>query len=216
MASDHGSPSRAWLFVVPAVVVVAVLLALVAGRSGSSDGGDGPTAAGTAPMGTAPVPVDVRAEGAPSATSVAELVTSSDVVVQGRVVAVERGRAIGTTSKGIVTRLVQLRVDRVLAGDAGIVGADGSLIVEEEGWLPDGRPVRVNGVEPTREGDAGVWFLVKGRSEEFPYTAVVGEQGRYLLDPSDPSKFATTPSTDSLVRSVEAAGPAALAAQVAG
>lgn len=165
----------------------------------------------------APVaPVELQADTGPRAATVDDLVRASDVVVEGTVVATQRGRAVGTARQGIVTRLVEVRVDRVLAGDVGVVGTDGSVIVEEEGWLADGRPVRVNGVEPSAVGDRGVYFLVRGTGEEFPYTAVVSDQGRYLLDPADPTRVRPSGSADPLVRRIEAEGVSALVPEVAG
>jgi hypothetical protein len=213
-----------WL-VVP--LVVAVVVAVLAGRSDSP----GPSTAATpgaarvnapagttagAPQGVDGPPVDVRADAGPPAASLDALVAASDVVVRGRVVAVERGRTIGTSTQGIVTRLVRVQVDDLLAGDRSVVGADGVVVVEEEGWLPDGRAVRVNGVEPTAIDDAGVWFLVQGRSEEFPYTALVSEQGRFFTDPADPTRFVVSGADDALVRSIEALGPDALGTELAG
>ena len=211
------SARRRWLWaslVVP--VVAAVALALWSGRDdpgaveSGSEFGSVATSAPTVP------PVDLRADTGARAEDVAALVRASDVVVEGTVVAVQRGRAIGSAQQGIVTRFVELRVSRVLTGDAGVVGADGSVIVEEEGWLPDGRPVRVNGVEPSAVGDRGVYFLVQGASEEFPYTAVVSDQGRFLVDPAAPDRFRASGSTDPLVRAVEDGGVAVLVAEVAG
>lgn len=38
---------------------------------------------------------------------------------------------------------------------------DGALLVEEEGWLADGKPLVVDGAAPSTQGDVGIWFLVE-------------------------------------------------------
>ena len=56
----------------------------------------------------------------------------------------------------------------------------GTVLVEEEGWLPDGTPIAVNGLAPSTVGDRGVWFLDQVSNGEHPSFVVINEQGRYL------------------------------------
>ena len=65
-----------------------------------------------------------------------------------------------------------------MGGEADVAVAPGTpLIVEQESTLLDGTPVVVNGLDPLRPGDGGFFFLVEGEGDEFPYTALVGDQG---------------------------------------
>jgi hypothetical protein len=54
--------------------------------------------------------------------------------------------------------------------------------VEEEGWLADGTPLVVDGVDPSAVGDDGIWFLVDVEEPDGPRSVVVSAQGRYLVD----------------------------------
>ena len=79
------------------------------------------------------------------------------------------------------------------------------MLVEEEGWLDDGRALAVDGAAPTRTGDAGFWFLVEVDDPDLPVFTTVGAAGRYLVDrtagwrapttttPSSPSSPPETP-----------------------
>ena len=173
VAGRAARTARPWRWVGPAVAVLVAVGAgaAVAGRDGGA-GGDAERAREDEP---APVAVD---SDAPRFRSLDELVAASDVVVRGEVVATERGRPFGEPGgTTIVSRLVTLRVDDVLAGAAP---ADGAVLVEEEGWLDDGRPLVVDGVPPSADGDAGIWFLAAGGDPDLPTYLVVGAQGRYL------------------------------------
>ena len=75
---------------------------------------------------------------------------------------------------GFRTRLVELSVERTLAGESPT-----PLVVEEPAELLDGTPLVVDGMIPLEAGDRAVWFLVAGGSDEQPYHAVVNAQGRY-------------------------------------
>jgi hypothetical protein len=145
----------------PVVLVVGVVLGAVWWlRSGTDD--------------SVPEPVSIEATG-PSFATLDELVAASDVVVLGVVSDVDDGRSVTDPTDptaGIRTQLAAVEVDDVLAG-----GHDGPLVVEQEAELLDGTPVRVNGVDPLRVGDRGYLFLIRGDSDEFPYTAFVNEQG---------------------------------------
>jgi hypothetical protein len=94
----------------------------------------------------APEPLAVAATSVYDFATLDELVAASDVIVVGAVVAVDEGRLVGDPAAGaVVSRVATVRVESVLAGEA----ADGVIadvvIVEEEGWLPDGTPLIVNG-----------------------------------------------------------------------
>lgn len=140
----------------------------------------------------APVePVDVSASG-PRFADLSDLVAGSDLVVVGTVVAVDHGRTITDPSDpdaGLRTQLAQVAVSEVLVGEQG-----GTVIVEQEATLLDGQPVTVNGVSPLVAGDEGLMLLIRGTSDEFPYTAFVNEQGWVPIedgiiapiDPEDP------------------------------
>jgi hypothetical protein len=199
-----------WRWLGPAV---AVLVALgtgvaVAGRSGDGGAGDGPQPVRSGE----PAPVAVGSD-APRFRSLDELVAASDVVVRGEVVATERGRPFGEPGgTTIVSRLVTLRVDTVLAGTAP--GGD-AVLVEDEGWLEDGAPLVVDGVPPTAEGDAGVWFLAAGGDPDVPAYLAVGPQGRYLADADADSDGLRPAAADPLAAELAALGEDGLAAAVA-
>lgn len=128
-----------------------------------------------------------------------ELVAAADVVVEGTVTAVDEGRTISDPTDpatGIVTQLAQLEVDGTFHGQA-----PATLLVEQEAALLDGTPITVNGVAPLEVGDRAVFVLVAGTSEEFPYTALVSEQGLFHLD-GDPET-----GNDETVRAADADGP---------
>ena len=116
----------------------------------------------------------------PEFSSIGDMAARSDLIVEGTVVAVDDGRRItdpADPTAGVVTRLYELQVVEVYQGDAGDF-----VLVEQEDALLDGTPIVVNGLSPHAVGDVGFWFLVVGDSEEFPFTAVVNQQGRLLVD----------------------------------
>lgn len=118
--------------------------------------------------------VPIEAVG-PRFGSIAELVDASDLIVHGTVTEVDDGRTItdpADPAAGITTQLAHVQVDLVLVGQH-----DGPLIVEQEAALLDGTPVVVNGVAPLDVGDVGYLFLIAGDTDDFPYTALVDEQG---------------------------------------
>lgn len=67
----------------------------------------------------APTGGSVEASQVESAATLAELVTSADAVVRGRVVAVEAGRAFGSPSYTLHYAAASIRVDELLAGAVG-------------------------------------------------------------------------------------------------
>jgi hypothetical protein len=189
--------------------IVAAVVAVVAGlvvAGGDDAGAPAPAPAAEAEASAEPVAV---ASNAPRAATLEELVAASDVVVRGRVAETRRGRRFGEPGgRTIVSRLVTLRVDAVLAGARPSAGA---VLVEEEGWLDDGSPLVVDGLSPTEEGDSGIWFLSAGGDPDVPAYVVVGPQGRYL---TDGGRLAGAAGDDPLVSELSALGPDGLAEAV--
>ena len=123
-----------------------------------------------------------------------ELVAATDLVVSGRVVAVEPGRTFGAVDdegnaggNAIRSNVVTVEVrDVIAAGSAVAPPAAGTVVlVEEEATLLDGTPIAVDGARATKVGDAGIWFLSASTDPEFPGFTVVNSQGRYLLADAD-------------------------------
>lgn len=143
-----------------------------------------------------------------------ELVDASDLVVVGQVIATEPGRLVGDPrSGGVVSRLVTLHVEDVLWDPQRSAAA--TVVIEEEGWLPDGTAMLVNGLAASRSGYRGVWFLDRIDGETMTYL-VTNEQGRYLdagsgsagADRTDPLiEQLERRSVDELARSVLAVHP---------
>lgn len=126
-----------------------------------------------------PETVAIEAAG-PTFGTLGELVAASDLVVLAEVVGIADGRTItdpADPTAGIRTRLVTVEVVQALVGEPPPV-----LVIEEEAALLDGTPIVVNGVEPSRRADRGVYFLVAGADPDAPYHALVNEQARYLID----------------------------------
>jgi hypothetical protein len=166
---DSSRPRVRWRLLGP---VVAVLVAVGVAVALTQPAPDEPPA-------PARPPVAVTSD-APRVATLEELASSADLVVRAEVVATERGRVFGEPGGGAVeSRLVTLAVDDVLTGAAS-TGA--SLLVEEEGWLEDGTPLIVDGAEPSRVGDDGIWFLDAVGTVDEPVYVVVSAQGRFLVD----------------------------------
>ena len=98
----------------------------------------------------------------------------------GRVHSVQRGRVVANAdgSARLVTRFVELDVCRLLAG----AFRGDTLAVEEEGWLPDGRVLLVNGELPSSPDDVGVWFLNVSRQPDGAVFSTLGVFGRILVE----------------------------------
>jgi hypothetical protein len=134
---------------------------------------------GTSSEPSEPASVAVSSD-APRVDTLQELVAASDWVVRGEVVRVGRGRVFGEPGGAVIqSRVLMLRVDEVLTGPATEAG---TRLVEEEGWLADGTPLVVDGVDPSAVGDDGIWFLVDVEEPDGPRSVVVSAQGRYLVD----------------------------------
>jgi hypothetical protein len=199
---------RRWWFalaLLPLLALVGAVLSVT--RDDASVPAPGPTIpqagldAGTA--------VVVSSAGEVRYPDLGSLVAASDAVVIARVSATERGRLLAdepSGTGGIVTRLVRLEVEEVLAG----VDPGAEITLEEPGWLIDGAPVAVDGVAGSAPGDLGVWFVVRGDDETFPYWAVVNAQGRYLVDPVDETRLVDVPVADPVVDDLETEDPVIL------
>jgi hypothetical protein len=186
------------------VVVLAVGAAVLTG--GDEDG---------SPRSTTTLPGEEQVEvesDAPRMASLDELVASSDLVVTGEVAGTERGRTFGQPGgTTIESRLVTLTVDEVLAGSAPRAG---TVLVEEEGWLDDGRALVVDGARPSEAGDRGVWFLVEVDDPDLPVYTVVSAEGRYLVGPD--GTLAGADNDDPLIADVESLGVDGLVSAISG
>lgn len=164
-----------------------------------------PTAGQSAPSGSslpAPVaatPVEVTAESVYRFATIDEMARASDLVVVGEVVAVERGRLVGDPDHGgVISRVVTIEIADLVRDPSG-TGAT-TVLVEEEGWLPDGSPLVVNGVAPTAIGDVGLWFLDEVPTGDAVTYVVINSQGRFL---DDGEAVRGGDPTDELVRTSE-------------
>ena len=135
------------------------------------------------------------------------MVHSADLVVRARVEASSRGRVVGTGDAAVLSRVVTLRVEEVLAGSA----PSPTVLVEEEGWLPDGTPIEVNGLARSHEGMEAIWFLDRLPEGDLPGYLVINHQGRYVIDGGH---LEGADHDDSLIRRLEGLDPTELATQV--
>ena len=162
-SADNGlMPSRRITAIALVVPIVAAIGVAVATLTGDDE----------------PAPTELTSDG-PRFDSLEELVAASDVAVVGTVAGVADGRLLTAPDRpdaGLRTRLVELTVERTLAGEPPT-----PLVVEEPAELLDGTPVVVDGMAPLDVGDRAVWFLVAGGSDDQPYHAVVNGQGRYEI-----------------------------------
>ena len=183
-------PRPATLLVVGATLAVAALFTVW--RASDAD----------EPAPPAAQPTEVSSD-APRFDTVEEMVAASDAVVLAEVVSEADGRTItdpADPDEGVRTRLLELEVVEVLSG-----AVPRPLVLEEEATLLDGTPVEVDGVAPAAPGDRGVFFLVAGGSETDPHHALVGPQGRFLVDGDDLVASTSSPLGDTWVA---AGGPA--------
>jgi hypothetical protein len=182
-SSPRTSLRPSWRWAGPVLAIgIAVAVGLWAARGTGEPAVD---TAATAP----PVTVVIDASSPTVAPSLTELTAASDLVVRGTVVSTAQGRLVGggdpadPAGSAVLSRVATVRVDEVLggAGPAPAIGA--TILVEEEGWLTDGRVISVNGAPPTATGDEVVWFLQSVQDAELTGFVGVGTQGRFLLRP---------------------------------
>lgn len=149
-------------------------------------------------------PVDLSVA-EPPAARLAALLDRTDLAVVARVVAVTPGRGISDPAnpdRAVRTQLAQLTVDEVTVGPP-----TRRLVLEEVAALADGTPVTIEHVAPSRVGDAGLYLLVRGYDDR---VALVGPQGRYLLDPDDPDRLLSPLPVDPLATRLAELGPRGL------
>ncbi len=145
----------------------------------------------------------------PAFTALEDLAAASDLVAVGTIGSVASGRTItdpANPDAGIRTTLYTLRVETVLAGQAS-----GTITIEHETALLDGTPITVDGAEPPASGERGLYFLVAGRGAGFPYHAVIGAPGRYLID----GHTLVSSGADSLSRTLDGSTVAEIAGRIA-
>ncbi|HEV7761944.1 MAG TPA: hypothetical protein VGO78_23210 [Acidimicrobiales bacterium] len=196
-----------------AAVALALAAAVVTGQRGGDDGPSSDAgSAGSAELPATGEELVAVSSDAPRHRSLDELVAASDLVVRGEVEGTERGRPFGQPGGAtIVSRLVTLRVDEVLAGPAPRAG---TVLVEEEGWLDDGRALVVDGARPSEAGDTGIWFLTEVDDPDLPVYTTVGAEGRYLVAGDGDDALVGADGDDPLVAELAARGPDGLAAAV--
>lgn len=141
------------------------------------------------------------------------LVATSDAVVEGVVVAVERGDMLGDSEAfQLQLREVQIEVREVLHGEA-----DPKFVVYELGWGSKGQPIEANGVRASNLGDRGLYFLQRAKAGGAPVEqgsfTVINSQGRYLQGRGE----LLTPATeeDGLSKELASRGSTQLKAEIA-
>jgi len=173
-----------------ALVPVAVVAAVAIGNRGDDTTGDGAGDEAAVPESADSGAGDIAVVPSSSTVdpeSLAELVAISPLVITGEVQSVERGRIFASdaesvdagadpSGQGVESAFVTVAVDQVLVGD----DPGATVLVEEEGWLVDGRRIALDGVSPTEVGDRGVWFLVDTGDPDVPAWVSVGRVGRWL------------------------------------
>ena len=104
---------RTWRWLVALPVVAAVALGgfvALGDRSGGSPGGSSGEAGET--------PLPVAAASIYEFEDLGEMVEASELVVRGHVVTTARGRVVGEGESAVISRLITLQIDEVLAGTA--------------------------------------------------------------------------------------------------
>lgn len=141
------------------------------------------------------------------------MVSASDAVIEGRVVAVDRGDMVGD-SEGFRLQLreVAIEVDNILHG-----AADGTFLLYELGWGSNGQPIEANEVRASGLGDRGLYFLQRARPGGAPVEpgsfTLINSQGRYLQEDGD--QLVPANSQDELSRELAGRGIGRLKADIA-
>lgn len=155
------------------------IVALVLGSVAFSWWHWGAAEAASKPSTVEPAPLAVTAQSTYQFASLQEMLEGSDAVVVGVVQATNRGRLVGDPDDGgVISRVITVRVEQVLSMSAETVSE--VLLIEEEGWLPDGTPIEVNGVPASEVGDRGLWFLDQVATDDVSTMVVINSQGRFL------------------------------------
>ncbi len=162
-------------------------------------------------------PRTVHAEQGFLFTTLDKLLQASDAVIVGRVLRVGPGREIGgiqtptsdRPTSGIVTRIAEVEVERLLAGsiprsyrkqktaedptkeprqdpkDQQTSNAAEMIIIEEEGWTSSGHPLVIPGMSTMFPGERAIFFLWAGRHSQEAFYSVVNNQGKYTISSQD-------------------------------
>lgn len=179
---DQPTRRRLPRWLLPVAFVTTLSIALVIGLLVARDEAIAPGSA------TTPEPVAVDADSIYEFTTLREMARASDLIVVGTVTATEPGRLVGDPADGgVISRLVTIEIEEAIGGSTD--GADplGTVVIEEEGTLPDGTPVIVNGVRGSQVGDHGIWYLDRLDDPEMPVILVINSQGRFLTPAGDPT-----------------------------
>ena len=161
------------------VLAYAPILVIVLGGAAFSWWQWGRTEESAAAPSASIAPLAVTAESAFQFASLDEMLQASDAVVVGVVEATSRGRLVGDPADGgVVSRVVTLRVERSVWAPGGPLSS--VVLLEEEGWLPDGTPIEVNGVPASAVGDRGLWFLDQVPADDVSVLLTINSQGRFL------------------------------------
>lgn len=179
-----GASRRGW--VLPALLVLGAIIVAAAISVGSGDD-DEPSDATSPPDPTGDVAA-IESTASVDPADLAELYALSDLVIVGEVQSIERGRVFASpdasvdgdaddAASGVESALVTVQVDQVLRGE----DPGATLLVEEEGWLADGRRISLDGAPPTEVGDVGLWFLIDTGDPDVPAWVTVGRFGRWTV-----------------------------------
>ena len=200
---DQGGHRAVGRWLVPLAFVVVLAAALAVGLAVTDD-------EAAAPESTSPAAIEVDADSIYDFGTLGEMVAASDAIVVGTVVATEPGRLVGDPAAGgVISRLVTIEVDEALRGEIGA-----TVVVEEEGTLPDGTPLIVNGVAPSEVGDHGIWFLDRLDDAELAVYLTINSQGRFLSLVDTDEEVLGGDRDDPLVQQLERRSLAELVADV--
>jgi hypothetical protein len=148
-------------------------------------------------------------------TSIEDMVVSSDLVIEGRVVDSKPGELRGEGADGlggIQFAETTVKIDRVLAGEV----AGDSVTVESMGWTSVGRPIQfVDGSSHHIHiaGERGIFHLVKTRRpDDRILYRLTSSQGKFLV--ASDGALRATRIGDALALEVAALPPAELARRI--
>jgi hypothetical protein len=169
---------RRWVPVGVALVMAATIAALaLSWPRDAGDDGDALDEAGATTTVDPGSPALVPSVDTGDPADLAGLLALSDLVVVGTVDSVERGRLIdGAEGASIESALVTIDVESVASGE----DPGATVVVEEEGWLADGRRIALDGANPTEPGDRGLWFLADTGDPDSDAWVTVGRVGRWI------------------------------------
>lgn len=108
--------------------------------------------------------------------TVAQMVYASDLVIQGTVVETAPGRVVDDGHTRHQSRDVTVQISDVLHGSA-----KGEVVLFEESGWEDGRPLVLNGVQPSTAGEEVLLFLAWQALPDGDVLQLVSDQGRYSV-----------------------------------